>query len=315
MIKSKFSKVTPFYHRSNGKILFTGEYLVMHGAQALALPVRYGQTLEAKQGSKPGILIWKASDSEGLWFEAELNCSDWSILETSSMEKAQFLIRILQAARILNPLFLKNSRGIEVSTMADFPVSWGLGTSSTLIHNIATWAGIDSFSLHQKVSKGSGYDIACAQEPCPLLYKKISATDRLIIPVRFKKDFLDKLYFVYSGEKISTEMHLSDFVSVGEDIQHEVEAMDKLTQKILCSTSLDEFMLHLSAHEKLVSRFLKTPPIAESRFTGFDGTIKSLGAWGGDFLLAATQQDRQYVERYFEQFSLSVIIPFSKMIL
>ncbi len=287
----------------------------MYGAKAIALPVRYGQTLEVKQTNIPGIILWKASDPEGLWFETELNCSNWSILKTSSLDKAQFLIRILQSAQNLNPLFLRESEGFEVNTMADFPVAWGLGTSSTLINNIAVWAGIDAFLLHQKVSKGSGYDIACARGKGPLLYKKKSATDRLITPVKFQKDFLDKLYFVYSGQKKSTESHLIEFVPVSEEILNDVDAMSSLTQKILNCTSFDVFLQLISEHEKLVSKFLNVRPVAESRFTGFDGAIKSLGAWGGDFLLAATIADRHYVESYFEQFSLSVIIPFNDIVL
>jgi hypothetical protein len=35
---------------SNGKLLLTGEYVVLDGAEALALPTRFGQNLKVKQG-------------------------------------------------------------------------------------------------------------------------------------------------------------------------------------------------------------------------------------------------------------------------
>ena len=37
---------------SNGKLLITGEYVVLDGAKALALPTKFGQSLVVKQGPK-----------------------------------------------------------------------------------------------------------------------------------------------------------------------------------------------------------------------------------------------------------------------
>ena len=34
--------------------------------------------------------------------------------------------------------------GFKVTTKLDFPKNWGLGTSSTLINNIAQWAQVDA---------------------------------------------------------------------------------------------------------------------------------------------------------------------------
>ncbi len=57
-----------------------------------------------------------------------------------------------------------------MNTHLDFPRDWGLGSSSTLINNVAQWAQVDPFDLHFKVSNGSGYDIACANEDSPIVY-------------------------------------------------------------------------------------------------------------------------------------------------
>ena len=37
---------------SNGKLLLTGEYVVLDGAEALAVPTRFGQNLTVKQVKK-----------------------------------------------------------------------------------------------------------------------------------------------------------------------------------------------------------------------------------------------------------------------
>ncbi len=44
---------------SNGKLLLTGEYLVLDGAKALALPTKMGQNLQVVTHDKPTI-SWKS---------------------------------------------------------------------------------------------------------------------------------------------------------------------------------------------------------------------------------------------------------------
>ena len=57
---------------SNGKLLLTGEYLVLDGAKALALPTKMGQNLQIATLESPSI-VWKSFDSDGsVWFQDEL---------------------------------------------------------------------------------------------------------------------------------------------------------------------------------------------------------------------------------------------------
>ncbi len=54
---------------SNGKLLITGEYLVLDGAKALALPTKFGQTLTVEVAQNQEI-SWCSYDSdESVWFE------------------------------------------------------------------------------------------------------------------------------------------------------------------------------------------------------------------------------------------------------
>ena len=55
----------PFETRAQGKLLLTGEYFVLDGALSLALPVRYGQTLQVLPSEKPGRLTWISRDADG----------------------------------------------------------------------------------------------------------------------------------------------------------------------------------------------------------------------------------------------------------
>src|SRR6478752_6604734 len=156
---------------SNGKLLITGEYLVLDGAKSLALPTKFGQNLILVKGDNQEIK-WKSHDADGsIWFEETIPFS--AITSTTPSEEESVkntLITILRKAYQLNPDVILNSEGYIVSTQLTFPKKWGLGTSSTLINNIAQWFAIDAFNLLKNSFGGSGYDIACAQNDCPILY-------------------------------------------------------------------------------------------------------------------------------------------------
>jgi mevalonate kinase len=54
---------------SNGKLLITGEYVVLDGAKALALPTKFGQNLIIDEGNNE-LITWKSFDKDGsIWFE------------------------------------------------------------------------------------------------------------------------------------------------------------------------------------------------------------------------------------------------------
>ena len=68
--------------------------------------------------------------------------------------------------------------------------------------------------------------------------------------------------------------------------KQQLEQMDALTQAVLSAADVKDFQKQLKAHETLVGNFLGQPPLQETHFADFNGTVKSLGAWGGDFFLA-----------------------------
>ena len=56
-------------HYSNGKLLLTGEYLVLDGAKSLAIPTKFGQDLVISKIKEPQ-LIWGSFTNTGeCWFE------------------------------------------------------------------------------------------------------------------------------------------------------------------------------------------------------------------------------------------------------
>jgi hypothetical protein len=53
-------------------------------------------------------------------------------------------------------------------------------------------------------------------------------------------------------------------------------------------------------------------PIKQELFKDFRGEIKSLGAWGGDFILVSGDKESP---NYFKNLGFTTIIPFEEMIL
>ena len=156
---------------SNGKILFTSEYFVLKGSLSLAIPTKYGQSFSFSENDS-GFINWKSFSSNGkLWFQCKLKKDNLKCITTSNHDLSNTLTSILKSARQLNQSFFSNILGGNVITRLDFPLSWGLGSSSTLINNISKWAKVDPFELLWSVFEGSGFDIACAESKSPILYK------------------------------------------------------------------------------------------------------------------------------------------------
>ncbi len=299
---------------SNGKLLITGEYLVLDGAKAFALPTKFGQNLIVEEKSKPEI-NWRSYDSDGsLWFEDTFTFENIAINDNTEKKSSirNTLICILHEAFKLNPDFIDVSIGYSISTALTFPRNWGLGTSSTLINNIAQWLQIDAFILLKNSFGGSGYDIACAQNNSPILYY-LDNDKPVIEKVEFDPVFSEKLYFVYLEKKQSSKAAITSyFNNKNRGLTKTIAHNDILTQKVVNANTLQEFALALEEHEADLSLILEMKTIKESNFSDFEGVIKSLGAWGGDFVLAISKENPTdyFIEKGFE-----TIIPYKQMIL
>lgn len=295
---------------SNGKLFITGEYVVLDGAKAFALPTKFGQDLIVENGSGKEI-HWKSFDSDGsLWFEDFISFD--TILNKSTAENpiTNTLIEILHAAYQLNPDFL-NSEGYSVVTNLTFPRFWGLGTSSTLINNIAQWAEIDAFVLLKNSFGGSGYDIACAQNDRPVLYQ-IGTKNPIIELVNFEPEYASKLYFVYLNKKQSSKSAIQSYYEKRNAISDTVSKIDEITAEVLKANTVQQFATLLEKHEAILSKILELPTVKSALFPDFEGTVKSLGGWGGDFVLVVSEENP---EAYFKRKGYETVIPYSQMIL
>lgn len=296
---------------SNGKLLLTGEYTVLDGAKALALPTKHGQYLDIEENNTMAI-SWKSFDADGsLWYEDTIPFEDIITNRLTGDNKiTNTLTGILHHAGLLNPKILK-AKGYTVVTRLTFPRKWGLGTSSTLINNIAQWFNIDAYMLLWESFGGSGYDIACAQHNTPIIYQ-IQNNKPLVHPINFNSAFTDCLYFVYLNKKQDSRAAIASYRNRKESIDNCITMINNLTNAVATSTALNNFSVLIEEHEALMSELLGTPPVKQQLFADFNGSVKSLGAWGGDFVLAASQTNPS---AYFKEKGYETIISYNDMIL
>ena len=90
-----------------------------------------------------------------------------------------------------------------------------------------------------------------------------------------------------------------------------VKYFSKLTNNFLSATNLTDFKSYMLDHENILSKELNLTTVKDKLFKDFEGEIKSLGAWGGDFILAAGPTNSP---SYFKKNGYNTVIPFNKMV-
>ncbi|GAA4943736.1 GYDIA family GHMP kinase [Algibacter agarivorans] len=301
---------------SNGKLLLTGEYVVLDGALSLAIPTKFGQSLTFEPIRKPK-LIWESFDDKGkIWFENAFDLRNNEMLETPKVSEqhdktSERLLQILNASKKLNPNFLNTNNGFRVTTKLDFPKNWGLGTSSTLINNMAQWAEIDAHKLLENTFGGSGYDIACAQYNSPITFQ-LKNGKPIVKQIVFNPVFIENLYFVHLNKKQNSRKGIKHYHENKENSKLAINNINEITSQMIACNTLDHFETLITQHETIISKITKQTPVKALLFNDFKGAIKSLGAWGGDFVLVASKEKPS---KYFKKKGFGTIIPYKEMVL
>ena len=192
----------------------------------------------------------------------------------------------------------------------DFPSNWGLGSSSTLINNIADWAEVDAFDLLENSFGGSGYDVAVAMEKKPIIYERHQG-EPYHEEVEFSPSFKDSLWFVHLGVKEDTATAVAGFLEDDERGFAEIPPISRITEATIACQELQEFEELMTKHNQILSSVLGKES-AQQRFSDYTaGVVKYLGAWGGDFMLATGSESDM---EYFKSQGFTDILPYSKMI-
>jgi mevalonate kinase len=105
---------------------------------------------------------------------------------------------------------------------------------------------IDAFTLLNN-SFGSGYDIACAQNNCPILYH-LKRGKPIVDKVSFNPGFKENIYFVYLNKKQSSKTAIANYQNnKTKNINKSIDAISKITLEILHATTLHFFRKQLKS--------------------------------------------------------------------
>ena len=293
---------------SNGKLLITGEYLVLNGAEAFALPLSCGQSLNYKKTSD-NLIKWNSYDlKNNIWFSAIIDKDNLQVTDSSNLTLSKRLNGILKSIRNYNPEFL-NENGCEIETKLNFDKDWGLGSSSTLISNLSKLANVDPYLILNETFGGSGYDIACSNVRHPILYS-LNNGKRVIQKVEFNPPFKDNIYFIYLNKKQDSSKEILSYANL-KISRSDIDKVTSISKQIIKTKSQQEFNLLLDSHEEILSSILKRDTIKKELFSDFEGSIKNLGAWGGDFILASSKTNPS---TYFISKGFNSVFSYNEMV-
>ncbi len=298
---------------SRAKLMISGEYLVLNGALSLALPLKFGQKLMIQEVSGNPSVVWKSMIKDNSWFFTTLLLPDFRIVETNGPDLSETLCKILIEAKKLNPGFLALPCKYEAISTMDFNPDWGIGSSSSLISNIGWWADCNPFELNKLIFNGSGYDIACAKSLEPIVFETNSG-QYSYRKANFNPSFRTSLYFVYLNRKQNTRESVQK-TDLSEVTAATIDSVSKLTLEMEKADSLEVFQFLMDQHEKIIGEIIGKKRVSDLYFNDFNGSVKSLGAWGGDFILAASADSEEYVRKYFINKNLSTIFRYDEIVL
>jgi len=298
---------------AHGKLLISGEYAVLDGAHAFALPTKFGQKMIVKN-SRGSDLIWECIDKEGnSWFNSHISLYDFSPINTTDQDISDNLKKILKNAVRLNSEFLSKWNGFKVETQLEFPLEWGLGSSSTLFSLIGDWADINCLMLYFKVDNGSGYDVACSNAGKPIIYfandDEVSYT-----PIEFNPSFKKNLYFVHLNKKQDSKQGIKAYLKAVKNRKTLVKTISAISDEMSEAKDLKTFANLMQKHEDAIAQHTGFEKVKDLHFSDYWGAVKSLGAWGGDFVMATSNKSAAETKAYFSEKGYATVLSYDEMI-
>jgi len=295
--------------KSHGKLMITGEYFVLRGAKSLLLPTKFYQDMIVSKLDDKGIISWESYDqNHKKWFSVEFNLPYITIVGEKTEQKV-FLKKILDFVIKKKPKIFDNNIGLKIKTRMDFERKWGLGSSAILINNLSNYFGLNPFEVSKNVTNSSGADIASVVTSEPITF--LSRNEKpLYKHVNFNPEFSKNLLFVFLNKKQSSSKEVEKFKSLKIN-ESEINTITQITNEILGCKEIDDFNYLINEHEEIVSRKIKRKTVKNLLFKDFRGSIKSLGAWGGDFILACSENNSK---NYFKRKGFETSFSFNNML-
>lgn len=291
--------------------MLCGEYVVIIGVEALALPVSLGQWMYVWEFDSPGggdRLIWEAKEKDGsTWlnesFALPLEAMEAEAEKSSERDRSREVLHSMLS--MVAEGFWKTGKSYRIETQLEFDRSSGLGSSSTMVANFARFAGLDAQKVQQKVLGGSGYDVAVAELGKGLVFWK-NAEVANWDAWKLSADLTSKWKIVFLGKKQNSRNALADVKGKLMEIEKDDFLMHQL-QQVCAAVKMAKQVPMLEAGLEMWQAILAMSLGLETPYQHFKfqpskgGLCKWLGAWGGDMLLindVFEESEREALKKY-----------------
>ena len=131
-------------------------------------------------------------------------------------------------------------------------------------------------------------------------------------PANFSPKFIDQLFFVYLNKKQNSREGIALYRRNKNDFEKEIQRISAISSAMVSVTLLSEFEQLLEEHEQIIGSITQQIPVKKALFPDYKGTLKSLGAWGGDFVLATGNESSK---QYFKEKGYLSVFKYTEMIL
>ena len=117
---------------------------------------------------------------------------------------------------------------------------------------------------------------------------------------------------MFLNQKQDSKEGIATYKEQQKDLSKEINRVSEISEGFLKASSLIDFEKIVVEHEQIISKIINLKPVKERLFSDYFGEIKSLGAWGGDFVLATGNAE---TPKYFKNRGFETVLPYSEMIL
>ncbi|QTY26744.1 hypothetical protein [Flavobacterium sp. CS20] len=154
--------------------------------------------------------------------------------------------------------------------------------------------------------------LSATQQQQPFIYQRLDGKVTTQ-SVEISEQLKPFIYFIYLNQKQNSREAISNYLkNLKSERTQNIEKISNLTLSIIHSSDLKEFENHLKTHEEIISKIINQTPIQKLKFRDYtSGIVKSLGAWGGDFVLVTAQNEEDL--EYFRLKGYDIIYKYDEL--
>jgi mevalonate kinase len=157
---------------------------------------------------------------------------------------------------------------------------------------------ISPYDLHFSTTNGSGYDIACAGSNSALTYQVLENIPD-VKKIDWSPVFKDEILFIFLKKKQKSNLEVKRFKELKKDPDL-INRISSITKEVIQSKNSEEFEDWLDEHEAITGQYIQSETVKSKYFSDYEGSVKSLGAWGGDFVLATRKNKKYFLDKGFD---------------